>query len=99
MGSAQGQPPGAESAAVGLRHGLHLGVPYCSHCDRAVTEGLAQGAPDAHAVRSWWHRQPWTIVDVPEVTLAAYTPPVILGPGGTEVLALAQSLTDPLLAR
>jgi predicted nucleic acid-binding protein len=31
------------------------------------------------------------------VLLSAYTPPVVLDPGETEVLALAQSLADPLV--
>ena len=39
-------------------------------------------------MRSFWHRQQWPVVNLLKVTLAAYTPHVILGPGGTEVLAL-----------
>jgi predicted nucleic acid-binding protein len=65
--------------------------------DEAVTQGLVRGAPDALTIRLFWQRQQWPIVDVPEVVLSAYTPPVILGPGETEVLALAQTLTDPLV--
>lgn len=34
---------------------------------------------------------------MPDVVLSAYTPPVVLDPGETEVLALAQTLTDPLV--
>jgi len=36
-------------------------------------------------------------VDVPDAVLSAYTPPVVLDPGETEVLALAQTLEDPLV--
>ncbi|MFQ5614166.1 MAG: DUF3368 domain-containing protein [Anaerolineae bacterium] len=36
-------------------------------------------------------------MDVPETIRSSYTPPVVLGPGETEVLALAQTLTDPLV--
>jgi predicted nucleic acid-binding protein len=36
-------------------------------------------------------------VDVPDAVLSAYTPPVVLDPGETEVLALAQTLEDSLV--
>jgi len=65
--------------------------------DEVVTQGLARGAPDALTVRLFWQRQGWPIVDVPDAVLFAYTPPVVLDPGETEVLALAQTLTDPLV--
>jgi predicted nucleic acid-binding protein len=65
--------------------------------DEVVTQGLVRGAPDALAVRLFWQRQQWLIVDVPEGQLSAYVPPVVLDPGETEVLALAQSLADPLV--
>jgi predicted nucleic acid-binding protein len=65
--------------------------------DEAVTQGLVRGAPDALTIRLFWQRQQWPIVDVSEVVLSAYTPPVILGPGETEVLALAQTLMNPLV--
>jgi hypothetical protein len=65
--------------------------------DEAVTQGLVRGAPDALTVRLFWQRQQWPIVDVPEALLSAYVPPVVLDPGETELLALAQSLADPLL--
>ena len=35
--------------------------------------------------------------NVPEAVLSSYTPPVILDPGETEVLALARTLKDPLV--
>jgi predicted nucleic acid-binding protein len=65
--------------------------------DEVVTQGLARGAADAITVRLFWQRQGWPIVDVPDATLSAYAPPLILGPGETEVLALAQALVDPLI--
>src|SRR5690606_17487924 len=39
----------------------------------------------------------WPIIDVPEALMSAYQPPVVLDPGETELLALAQSLADPLV--
>jgi hypothetical protein len=56
-----------------------------------------RGAPDALVVRLFWQCQRWPIVDVPDAVLSAYTPPVVLDPGETEVLALAQTLEDPLV--
>ena len=65
--------------------------------DEVVIQGLAQGAPDALTVRLFWERQQWPIVDVPDAVLAAYSPSVTLDPGEIEVLALAQTLDDPLI--
>ena len=65
--------------------------------EEVVTRGLGRGAPDALTVRLFWHRQHWPIVDVPHALLTKYSPPIVLDPGETEVLALAQSLTDPLV--
>jgi hypothetical protein len=65
--------------------------------NEVVTQGLARGAPDALTVRLFWQRQRWPIVDVPDAVLSAYAPPVVLDPGETEVLALAQTLADPLV--
>ncbi len=65
--------------------------------DEVVTQGLVRGAPDALTVRLFWQRQQWPIIDVPEALLSTYIPPVILDPGETELLALAQSLADPML--
>jgi hypothetical protein len=44
-------------------------------------------------------RLPRAVYDevVPQALLTAYAPPVVLDPGETEVLALAQSLGDPLV--
>jgi len=65
--------------------------------EEVVTQGFVRGEPDALAVRLFWQCQGWPIVDLPQAQLAAYTPPVILHPGETEVLALAQSLVEPLV--
>jgi predicted nucleic acid-binding protein len=65
--------------------------------DEVVTQGLGQGMPDALAVQLFWQRQKWPVVDVPPAVLSVYKPPVILDPGETEVLALAQTLKDPLV--
>lgn len=65
--------------------------------DEVVTRGLVRGAPDALTVRLFWQRRRWPIIDVPAAVLLAYTPPVTLDPGETEVLALAQTLVDPLV--
>ena len=69
----------------------------CAVYDEVVNQGLIRGAPDASTVRLFWQRELWPIVDVPEDLLSAYKPPVILDPGETEVLALAQSSVDPLI--
>ncbi|MBL7164803.1 MAG: DUF3368 domain-containing protein [Anaerolineales bacterium] len=65
--------------------------------EEVVTAGLARGASDAQTVRLFLQRQQWPIVTVLPTVLAAYTPQANLDPGETEVLALAQSLTDPLV--
>jgi len=65
--------------------------------DEVVTQGLVRGAPEALTVSLFWQRQQWPIVDVPEALLSAYASPVVLDPGETELLALAQSLADPLV--
>jgi predicted nucleic acid-binding protein len=65
--------------------------------DEVVTQGLVRGAPDALTVRLFWQRRQWPIVDVPQPVLSAYVPPVVLDVGETEVLALAQSLANPLV--
>jgi predicted nucleic acid-binding protein len=65
--------------------------------DEVVTQGITRGAADALTVRLFWQSQQWPIVDVPETMLSAYVPPVVLDPGELEVLALAQSLVEPLV--
>jgi len=65
--------------------------------DEVVTQGTARGAPDSFAVRLFWQRQQWPIVNVPKEELAAFAQTVILDRGELEVLALAQSLKDALV--
>jgi predicted nucleic acid-binding protein len=65
--------------------------------EEVVTQGLARGATDAYTVQLFWRRQSWPIVTVPESILSDYTPSVILDPGETEVLALAQTIKNPLV--
>ena len=48
-------------------------------------------------MRLFWQRQGWLIVDVAEAQPSACAAPVILDPGETEVLALAQALVEPLV--
>jgi predicted nucleic acid-binding protein len=62
-----------------------------------VLQGFARGAPDALIVSLFWQRQGWPVVEVSPEILSTYEPPVILDPGEREVLALAQTLTDPLV--
>jgi len=65
--------------------------------DEVVTQGLARGMSDALTVRLFWQRQRWPIVTVSQAVLDAYQPAIILDPGEIEVLALAQTLDDPLV--
>jgi uncharacterized protein len=65
--------------------------------NEVVTQGQARGMPDALAVRLFLQRQGWPVVDVLQTVLGAYVPPVALDPGETELLALAQTLNDPLV--
>jgi len=65
--------------------------------NEVVSQGLARGAPDALIVRLFWQRQGWPVVEVPPEVLSAYKPSVILDPGEREVLALARTLTAPLV--
>lgn len=71
-------------------------IPHAVY-DEVVTQGLVRGAPEALTVRLFWQRQQWPVVDVSEALLSLYAPPVVLDRGETEVLALAQSLADPLV--
>jgi len=65
--------------------------------DEVVTRGLACGAPEALIVRLFWQRQGWPVVNVQSDFLSAYIPSATLDPGEIEVLALAQTLKDPLV--
>jgi predicted nucleic acid-binding protein len=62
-----------------------------------VIQGLARGAPDALTIRLFWESQNWPIINVSAVVLASYTPSVILDLGETEILALAQTISNPLV--
>lgn len=59
-----------------------------------VTRGLAYGAMDALTIKMFWQHQNWPIIEVEETILATYTPSVILDHGETELLALAQNLSE-----
>jgi predicted nucleic acid-binding protein len=65
--------------------------------NEVVSQGLARGASDALIVRLFWQHQGWPVVEVSPEVLSAYEPPVVLDPGEKEVLALAKTLTDPLV--
>ena len=65
--------------------------------DEVVMQGMARGAPDAWTVRLFWQRHGWPVVEVSSAVLDAYTPPVLLDSGEHELLALAQTLTAPLV--
>jgi predicted nucleic acid-binding protein len=71
-------------------------IPHAVY-DEVVTSGLAKGASDAMIVRLFLQRRKWPIVNVPRATLASYTPPVVLDAGERAVLALAQTVRDPLV--
>mgnify|MGYP000886601266 CR=1 FL=1 len=71
-------------------------IPRAVH-EEAVIQGLALGMPDARTIRLFWEAKGWPIVDVAAEVLSAYQPPVLLDPGETEVLALAQTLPDTLV--
>ena len=60
-----------------------------------VTQRLAYGANDALTIKMFWQHQSWPIIDVEEKVLAAYTPSVILDHGEIELLALAQTFSQP----
>lgn len=90
--------------ALGKLNRLHLladlygtvSVPRAVYRE-AVSEGLLRGLPDALTVRLFWETQGWPVVDVSEALRAAYVPTVVLDPGETELLALAQAQPDSLI--
>ena len=65
--------------------------------DEAVTSGLKQRAPDALTLQLFLQRQKWPIFEVPQAVLVSYEPSVILDAGEEAVLALAQTVSDPLV--
>lgn len=62
-----------------------------------VTQGLARGASEALTIRLFWENQHWPIISVSPAVLAAYTPPLVLDLGETEILALAQTISNSLV--
>jgi predicted nucleic acid-binding protein len=65
--------------------------------DEVVTSGLVKGASDAMTVRLFLQRRKWPIVNVSQTVLTSYTQPVVLDTGERAVLALAQTMRDPLV--
>lgn len=71
-------------------------IPHAVYTE-VVTQGLVYGAPDALIINIFWQEQGWPIIDVPAPVLTAYSSSVILDPGETELLAFAQTLSEPLV--
>jgi len=71
-------------------------MPYAVY-EEVVVKGLMRGAPDASAVRLFWQQQGWPVMEVPREVLSSFAPSVILGPGESEVIALAQTFDNPLV--
>ncbi len=65
--------------------------------DETVVQGLARGYDDARVVRIFWKQHRWPVEEVPKRVLTDYRPPVELGVGERHVLALARTLTAPLV--
>jgi|SRR6185436_4580882 len=57
-----------------------------------VTEGLARAMPEALTVKLFLEQHGLPLVGVSKAALGLYSPPVVLGAGEREVLALGQSL-------
>jgi hypothetical protein len=62
-----------------------------------AVEGLAIGMPDALTVKLFVENGQVKVESVLPAVIAAYLPPVILGPGEVSVLALAKTVSDPLV--
>jgi uncharacterized protein len=62
-----------------------------------VTQGLTYGAPDALTIKLFLQYQNCPIIEVSTSLLENYTPPVAIDKGETELLALAQTLSEPLV--
>ena len=65
--------------------------------EESVIRGLALGMPDARTIHLFWRAKSWHVIEVAAAMLIVYEPSVTLDPGETEVLALAQTLSDPLV--
>jgi predicted nucleic acid-binding protein len=62
-----------------------------------VVEGLVIGMPDALTIKLFVENRQVKVESIPPAVIAAYSPPVILGPGEVSVLALAKTVPDPLV--
>lgn len=62
-----------------------------------ITQGVWHGAPDALTIRAFWQSRGWPVIDVPPHLLATYVPSMILDRGETELLAVAQTFSNPLV--
>jgi len=71
-------------------------IPHAVYTE-VVTQGLVYGAPEALTINVFLQEHDWPIIDVPAQVMAAYTPSVLLVRGETELLAFAQTLSDPLV--
>ncbi|MEN8220509.1 MAG: hypothetical protein ABFS56_30000 [Pseudomonadota bacterium] len=71
-------------------------IPHAVYTE-VVTQGLVYGAPDALTINVFLQEHDWPIIDVPAQVMATYTPSVNLDRGETELLAFAQTLSDPLV--
>ncbi len=90
--------------ALGKLNRLHLLVDLYAtvHIPSAVyrevvVEGAALGAPDALPIRLFLEVRGLPIVEAAKEVLLAYSPPVILGVGETELLALARDFREVLV--
>jgi predicted nucleic acid-binding protein len=83
---------------LGLLSGLYRTV----HIPRSVyrevvVAGMAQGQPDALAIRLFVERYDWPILEISPETLRSFRPSVVLDEGERELLALAQGLPECLV--
>jgi len=62
-----------------------------------VTQGLTYGAHDALTIKLFLQYQHWPIIDISTSILENYMPLVALDKGEIELLALAQTLSEPLV--
>lgn len=62
-----------------------------------ATQGLARGATDALTFRLFWQQKQWPIIEMSPPDLSVIQPSMILHPGELAVLALAQTVQQPLV--
>lgn len=65
--------------------------------DEVVVRGLAQGFDDALTVQLFWKQHAWPVEEVSESVLSSYQPTRILDAGERQVLALAKTMSEPLV--